>query len=180
MFEDCRTPPLLEPHETEIVDSGCTGLFMLVNAPCLRKVKSQNPLTVRLPNGATMESTHTTVLDIPELNKDASIAQVFPGMANHSLLSAGQLYNEGFTVTFRIELVIIYNSQGIQILNCARDLDTGLWRINLCKKHQQPQKEVENNVYELRNTGALVNYLHKSMFSPQKSALLQAVKMAIS
>jgi hypothetical protein len=33
-----------------------------------------------------------------------------------------------------------------------------------------------NNVYELRNTGALVNYLHKGMFSPTKSALLQAVK----
>jgi hypothetical protein len=31
-------------------------------------------------------------------------------------------------------------------------------------------------VYELRNTGALVHYLHKALFSPTKSALLQAVK----
>jgi hypothetical protein len=31
-------------------------------------------------------------------------------------------------------------------------------------------------VYQLRNTGALVNYLHKALFSPTKSALLQAVK----
>jgi hypothetical protein len=54
-------------------------------------------------------------------------------------------------------------------------LDTGLWRINLGKEHL-PQQEVENNVYELRNTGALVNYLHKDMFSPTKSAFLQAVK----
>jgi hypothetical protein len=55
MFKDCRTPPpLLKPHETAIVDSGCTGNFLLVNAPCLNKVKSQNPLTVQLPNGATM------------------------------------------------------------------------------------------------------------------------------
>jgi hypothetical protein len=36
--------------------------------------------------------------------------------------------------------------------------------------------EVANNVYELRNTGSLVNYLHKAMFSPTISALLQAVK----
>jgi hypothetical protein len=91
MFEDCRTPQLLEPHETAIVDSGCTGYFLLVNAPCLRKVKSQNPLTVRLPNGVTMEANHTAALDIPELNKASSIAHVFPGMANHSLLSVGQL-----------------------------------------------------------------------------------------
>jgi hypothetical protein len=46
----------------------------------------------------------------------------------------------------------------------------------LRKEHQKPQQDVANNVYELRNTGALVNYLHKSLFSPTKSALLQAVK----
>jgi hypothetical protein len=61
-------------------------------------------------------------------------------------------------------------------LKGARDLDTGLWRINLCKEHQQHPQEVANNVYELLNTGALVNYLHKAMISPTKSALLQAVK----
>jgi hypothetical protein len=54
-------------------------------------------------------------------------------------------------------------------------LDTGLWRINLRKEHQHPQLTA-NNVYELCNTGAKVNYLHKAMFSPTKSALLQAVK----
>jgi hypothetical protein len=31
-------------------------------------------------------------------------------------------------------------------------------------------------VYELRNTGALVHYLHKALFSPTKSALLKAFK----
>jgi hypothetical protein len=133
MFEDCRAPPLVKPHETAIVDSGCTCHFLLVNAPCLNKVKSQNPLTVRLPNGATMESSHTAALDIPELNKAASIAHVFPGMANHSLLSVGQLCNEGYTVTFRNASVTICNYQELQILKGARDLDTGLWRINLRK-----------------------------------------------
>jgi hypothetical protein len=176
MFEDCRTPPLLEPHETAIVDCGYTCNFLLVNASCLSKVKCQNLFTVRFPNGSTMESTHTSVLDIPELNKASSIAHVFPGMVKHFLLSVGKLCNEGYTVTFRIESVTIHNLQGIHILRGARDLDTGIWRINLRKEHQQPQQEVANNVYELRNTGALVNYLHKSMFSPTKSALLQAVK----
>jgi hypothetical protein len=31
-------------------------------------------------------------------------------------------------------------------------------------------------VFELHNTGALVHYLHKALFSPTKSAMLQAVK----
>jgi hypothetical protein len=64
-FEFCRTPTLLKPYETAIVDSGCTGHFLLVNTPCLNKVKSRTPLTVRLPNGATMKSSHTAELDIP-------------------------------------------------------------------------------------------------------------------
>jgi hypothetical protein len=176
MFEACRTPPLLKPHETEIVDSGCTGHFLLVNAPCLNKVKSQTPLTVRLSNGATMEYSHTAELNIPKLNAAASIAHVFPGMANHSLLSVGKLCNEGYTVTFRNASVTICDPKEFQILSGARDLDTGLWRINLRKDNQKLQQSVENNVYELSNTGALVHYLHKSLFSPTRSALLQAVK----
>jgi hypothetical protein len=62
--------------------------------------------------------------------------------------------------------VTVCNSQEFQILSGPRDLETGLWR----------NQAVANNVYELRNTGALVQYLHKALFSPTKSALLQAVK----
>jgi deoxyxylulose-5-phosphate synthase len=114
MSEECRTPPLLNPHETSTLDSGCKGHFLLVNEPCLNKIKSQNPLTVRLPNGATMESTHTASLDIPELKKAASMSHIFLGMENHSLLSVGQMCNEGYSVTFRIDAVTIYNSREVQ------------------------------------------------------------------
>jgi hypothetical protein len=55
-------------------------------------------------------------------------------------------------------------------------LDTGIWRINLKQDNQQIHQPVENNVYELRNTGALVHYLHKALFTPKKSSLVQAVK----
>jgi hypothetical protein len=123
-----------------------------------------------------MESSHTAELNIPELNTAASIAHVFPGMANHSLISVGQLCNEGYIVTFRNTSVTICDPHEFQILSGARDLDTGLWRINLRKDNRQLQQSVSNNVYELRNTGALVHYLHKALFSPTKYALLQAVK----
>jgi hypothetical protein len=55
-------------------------------------------------------------------------------------------------------------------------LDTGLWRINLRKEIQHNTVASTHNVYELLNTGALVNYLHKGMFSPTKAALFKAVK----
>jgi hypothetical protein len=160
------------------VESGCTGHFPLVNAPCLNKVKSRTPLTVRLPNGATMESSHTTELDIPELNAAASKAHVSPCMANHCLLSVGQLCNEGYIFTFKQDTDTICDSGNSQILSGPRDLNTGLWRINLrqTNNHKPKPKPIANNLYELRNTGDLVHYLHKALFSPTKSAMLQAVK----
>jgi hypothetical protein len=148
MFEVCRTPPLLEQHQTAIVDSGCTGHFLLVTAPSLNKVVSRNPLTVRLPNGATMESSHTANLDIPELNAAASKAHVFPGMAHHSLLSVGQMYDEGYIVTFRRDTVTICNSENSKLLSGPRDDTTGLWRINLKSTNKHIPDPIENNVYE--------------------------------
>jgi hypothetical protein len=123
-----------------------------------------------------MESSHTAKLDIPELNAAASKAHVFPGMANHSLLSVGQLCDEGYIVTFKNASVTVCNSQKSQILSGPRDLDTGLWRINLKQDNQHIPEPIANNVYKLRNTGTLVHYFHKALFSPTKSALLQAVK----
>jgi hypothetical protein len=61
-------------------------------------------------------------------------------------------------------------------LKGKRDFNTGLCRINLHPDKPQPTIAAANNVYELRNTGALVNYLHKAMFRPTKSALLQDFK----
>jgi hypothetical protein len=175
-FEVCQTPPLLEQHQTAIVDSGCTVHFLLVTAPCLMKIKSRNPLMVRLPNGATMESYHTADLDIPRLNAAASKAHVFPGMAHQSLLSAGQLRDEGYIITFQWDTVTIYNSENSKLLSGPRDDTTGLWRINLKQPNKPIPDPIANNVYELRNTGALVHYLHKALFSPTKSVMLQAVK----
>jgi hypothetical protein len=133
-------------------------------------------LTVRLPNGATMESSHTADLDIPELNAAASKANVFPGMAHHSLFSVGQFYDEGYIVTFKQDTVTICNSESSKLLSGPRDVNTGLWRINLKQTNNHIPDPIANNVYELRNTGALVHYLHKTLFSPTKSAMLQAVK----
>jgi hypothetical protein len=158
------------------VESGCTGHFLLVTAPCLNKVISRNPLTVRLPNGATMESSHTADLDIPGMNTAASKTHVSPGMAHHSLLSVGQLCNEGYIVTFQQDTVTICNSDNSKLLSGPRDANTGLWRINLKQTNKHIPDPIANNMYELRNTGALIHYLHKALFSPTKAAMLQAVK----
>jgi hypothetical protein len=94
-----------------------------------------------------MESSHTAELDIPELNAAAQKAHVAPGMANHSLISVGQLCDEGYIVTFKQALVTICNSDKSQILSGPRDLATGLWRINLKQTNYHIPEPIENNVY---------------------------------
>jgi hypothetical protein len=110
------------------------------------------------------------------LNAAASKAHVFPGMAHHSLLSVVQYCDEGYIVTFRRDTVTICNSDNAKLLSGPRDDTTGLWRINLKQTIKHIPDPISNNVYELCNTGALVHYLHKTLFSPTKAAMLQAVK----
>jgi hypothetical protein len=123
-----------------------------------------------------MKSSHTADLDIPELNAAASKAHFPPGMAHHSLLSVGQLCDEGYIITFQQDTVTICNSESTKLLSGPRDDTTGLWRINLKPTIKYIPNPIANNVYELRNTGSLVHYLHKALFSPTKAAMLQAVK----
>jgi deoxyxylulose-5-phosphate synthase len=68
---------------------------------------TKNPLTVRFPNGQTMESTHTAFFDILELSKSAAAAHIFSAMENNSLLSVGQLCDEGYSLLFSISEVTI-------------------------------------------------------------------------
>jgi hypothetical protein len=123
-----------------------------------------------------MESSHTADLDIPKLNTAASKSHFCPGMAHHSLLSVGQLCDEGYIVTFRQDTVTICNSERSELLSGPRDDTTGLWQINLKHTNKHIPNPIVNSVYELRNTGALVHYLHKALFNPTKASILQAVK----
>jgi hypothetical protein len=50
--------------------------------------------------------------DILELSEAASVAHVFPDMANNYFLSVGKLCNEGYSVTVKIDGVTIINNQG--------------------------------------------------------------------
>jgi hypothetical protein len=63
-----------------------------------------------------------------------------------------------------------------EISNSERPLGFGHWPLAYQFEANYIPEPIANNVYELRNTGALVHYLHKALFSPTKSALLQEVK----
>ena len=59
-----------------ISDSGATGHFLVENAPVTNKAIATNPITITLPNGKTIRSTHTCNLDIPWLPDDMTEAHI--------------------------------------------------------------------------------------------------------
>jgi hypothetical protein len=67
---------------------------------------------------------HTISLDIPELSEAASLSHVFPDMAYNELPSVGQLCNEGYKVTFKIDGVTIFNKSNTEILKGQQDAST--------------------------------------------------------
>ena len=52
-------------HEWAILDSGATSHFLVIAAPTTDLQEAKNPLSVKLPDGARVRSTHTFTLAIP-------------------------------------------------------------------------------------------------------------------
>ena len=76
-----------------IADSGCTGHYLPADTTtCSNKqpTTSANSISVKIPNGSSMSSTHTAELNIPNLPREAGKAHIFKDLVN-PLLSLGQL-----------------------------------------------------------------------------------------
>ena len=54
-----------------ILDSGATSHFLVVDAPADDVTIATNPISVRQPDGAKVQSSHTCNLKIPQLLKKA-------------------------------------------------------------------------------------------------------------
>jgi hypothetical protein len=85
-----------------------------------------NTFKLRLPNGATIASTHTATLNMPSLPRAASQAHILPGLAQHSLLYVGQICDSGCAVTFTATKVTVTNGES-KILTGLRDKESSLW-----------------------------------------------------
>jgi hypothetical protein len=142
------TPSQPSPS-TALLDSGCTAHFLLANAKCSNKKSTSTPFAVRLPNGDTITSTHTTTLNMPSFPHAARHAHILPGLAQHSLLSVGQMYDSGCSVTFTASNVMVTNGEST-ILKGLRYKESSLWRAPLepAPPLNVGQDHSSHNVYE--------------------------------
>ena len=112
-----------------ITDSGCTIHFLGANTPCTNKLATTNGILVGFPDGSNMQAMHTALLPFPQLSLAARRANIFPALQNRSLISIGQLCDDGFFATFRKEHLTLVK-QDITITG-NRNTSNGIYHIDL-------------------------------------------------
>jgi hypothetical protein len=115
---------------TAILDSGCTSNIWSATAPCTSNQAAHIPLSVNMPNGMSIQSSHTCDLLLTDLPPQARKVHVFPGLVDNSLISVGQLCDNECDVIFNKDTVSGMNNGNCVMLG-ARDPQSGLWRVNL-------------------------------------------------
>jgi hypothetical protein len=176
-------------HTRAIVNSECTSHFLGSNSPSSNKVATPNGLSVGLPNGATMRSTHTALLPFPEMSLAARQSTVFPALGNRALLSIGQFCDDGFDVNFTSSDVRI--SKNDTLISGQRDSRDGLYYIDLASTdavHSRVPRPISTpslptlsiksaalNAYAMTTKRDLILYLHRAAFSPVVSTWTEAI-----
>ena len=126
-----QTPALPKESPTALCDSGATSHFITDDVThVLNKQTATNPITITLPDGATLRSTHTCELDIPTLRSSARQAHIVPGLAHTSLLSTAKFCDAGYTVTFDATSCQVRDGPTV-VLQGQRDPSTTLWSLPL-------------------------------------------------
>jgi hypothetical protein len=161
-------------NDTAIIDSGCTSNFLSATAPYSDKQAAHVPLNVNMPNGTTIQLSHTCDLLLTDLPPQARKAHILLGIVHNSLISVGQLCDNGCSVTFTQEQVTV-SKNGKCVMYGSRDPKSRLWRVNL--KQRVETKQVQcNHAHDNSNQKDLMNYLHAACFSPVKSTWITAIK----
>ena len=90
--------------------------------------------TVTLPDMSTIRAEQQGFLPISSLSKEAKRTQVFSEITNASLISIGQLCDDGCEAKFTRKSMSV-SKNGEKIMEGVRNFDDGLWDISLDQLH---------------------------------------------
>ena len=169
-------------NDVTILDSGATNHYLkgTTQTPTTKLVKF-SPV-VHLPDGDTMQATHRTTLNIPELSPTGSPAYLFPKLKSANLLSIGQFCDDGCNVNFnKHEATVVKN--GKTLLTGIRNNNNGMWETTLpittpLQNAPVPFTDaMANGIIKKETTvNDLINFLHAACFSPSTSTWINAIK----
>lgn len=172
---------LLPSHRRDTIhaanaDSGTTGNFIAFKDSHLLSnvIPTKDGITVYMPNGTSIKSTHTGILDLPDIPISARRAHIFDDsdLTAGSLLSIGLLCDAGLQVVYDKHHVKVYNDQKV-VLQGYRDYISKLWMFDICHEPEEQQHHFTASV----NTQAdRVAFWHAALGSPTLPTWLKAMK----
>ena len=109
-----------------VEDSGATGHFLLPGTKFSNMKISKKNLTINLPDGTPLKSTHTCEIDVPRLLKCSRRAHVVPGIIHTSLISIKLLTDAGCNVFYDTHEFRVYFRNKI-VWAGFKESTTGLW-----------------------------------------------------
>jgi hypothetical protein len=110
-----------------IADTGTTLVFVKEGVPVPNKKPATNPLTVNLPNGRQVRSTHTCDVVVPGIPRPL-VGHIVPHLDITSLYSICPLCNAKCIVVFHKDRVNVWYD-GKFILVGPRNMSTDLWTL---------------------------------------------------
>ena len=88
-------------REWAILDSGASSHLLVLGVPVTNKQVAVDPISVTLPDGDKVQSTHIGDLDMPQLPKSGRECHIIPDLASYSLISVVKLCKAGCEVSFK-------------------------------------------------------------------------------
>ena len=158
-------------------DSGATNHYFRPNdSSTLEHVSPANGPQIMLPNNMSLTATNVGLLPIKHLTPKGRRAHIIPGLESASLLSMGQLCDDGCEVRLRKTDMDVRKGEQT-ILHGVRNHTDGLWDIHLSNDiTQNPVTHKANIIVSTKAISDLVAYYHGCLFSPTKSTWLTALK----
>ena len=111
--------------EYSISESGATCHFLVEGAPVTNLQVVDKPISITIPNGKSMTSTHTCNLDIPWLPNHMMEEHIVPGLAHASLISTRKFCEAGCKLIFDANECRVYY-KGNLVLAGGKDKNTAL------------------------------------------------------
>jgi hypothetical protein len=169
-----------------IADTGATSIFVQDGVPMPNLRIAVLPLTVNLPDGRQVRSTHTCDVVVPGLPKPLT-GHVIPSLAMASLFGIRPLCNAGCVVIFHKDRVEV-QYKGKIILVGPRNMSTDLWTLPIkqpvvptralipSEAHDAMPTAIAAFTHSVRTRVNAVRFAHQSLGNPKISTLLKAVR----
>ena len=174
-----------------IADTGATSIFVMAGTPMKNIHSTMDPLTINLPNGEIVHSTHICDISIPGLPMILT-GHIVPGLSMASLMGIRVLCKAGCKVIFT-DMKCEVRCKNKDILNGIKDPTTDLWTLPITPmainetgchdlgKDQCNQKNPHPFAWaafphSVRTRANAVKFSHQSLCNPTISSLMKALK----